>query len=71
MIDVTLHLPLIKEKLQDIFINSGETGRFEKEVFLERSWIEIIKNKCLEVEARFKNNGKQIKVFNRVKYKSY
>ncbi|CAO3661738.1 unnamed protein product [Rhizopus stolonifer] len=56
MIDVTLHLPLIKEKLQDIFINSGETGRFEKEVFLERNWIEIIKNKCLEVEARFKNN---------------
>ncbi|KAI9280028.1 hypothetical protein BY458DRAFT_553447 [Sporodiniella umbellata] len=56
MIDLSLHLPLIKEKLDDIFINSGETGKFEKEVCVEMGWIELIKSKCLEVEAKFHNS---------------
>ncbi|KAG1467116.1 hypothetical protein G6F46_000175 [Rhizopus delemar] len=56
MTDVKLNLPLLKENFKEMFINSGETGRFEKEIFLKRHWIEIIKEKHLNIEARFQNN---------------
>lgn len=58
MTDVKLNLPLLKENFKEMFINSGETGRFEKEIFLKRHWIEIIKEKHLNIEARFQNNGR-------------
>jgi hypothetical protein len=55
MLDLKLNVPLLKEKLKDILINSGSTGRFEQEVIVNREWIENSRE-GLNVEAWLDDN---------------
>jgi peptide subunit release factor 1 (eRF1) len=47
-----------KEKLRDYtdLVNTGETGRFEKDVILEKE--DLLASKYFNVVATFMNNGK-------------
>ncbi|PHZ07572.1 uncharacterized protein RHIMIDRAFT_242547 [Rhizopus microsporus ATCC 52813] len=55
MLDLKLNVPLLKEKLKDILINSGSTGRFEQEVIVNREWIKNSRE-GLNVEAWLDDN---------------
>lgn len=58
MLNLKLNIPLLKEKLNDILINSGSTGRFEQEVIVDREWIKDSRQ-GLNVEAWLDDNRRE------------